>query len=131
MSDLLLDDIGLSLLRDLHEALTDCRVTRQVYDYENQRGGLIVAHLTERNQRSVVYERILEEYIAHLAFIRDTPDYAYRLTHRLQHLGALSNHDVMALMEQFKYLPDPADMHWIGNLSLEFYDWWMKTGDAS
>lgn len=130
MGDLLLDDIGLSLLCQLHEAWEALDITRENAPY--LRGDIThnPSFSTESIDRYTEYERLTDAYISHLHLIRDTPDYTTRRIHRLQHFGALYTRDVDRLLERLPLMWGRSDMHHIVQLSLEYYQWWMNTSLA-
>jgi hypothetical protein len=133
MTDLLLDDIGLLLLRNLHEARESRDVEKEVIKEENEERAIAFTYINELWRRDAEYMTAVQSYVDHLVFIRDTPSYD-RLTYRLHHFGALYTRDVMKLVKKLKPTTDIADIHWIGQVSLEYYQWYLDipplTGDA-
>lgn len=122
MSDLLLDDIGLSLLRQLHEEHESREVGRKSRERDN-------SFIPHRHETEMIYIRLCAEHLAHLRFIRDTPLYAPRLVYRWQHFGALYTRDIQKKIDA---LPTSSRLNefQIIQASLEYYQWWLDTSLA-
>ena len=79
MSTLLLDDVGLCLLRELHEAWEACEAyaeTQQTHTYGTSQ--------TELARIGAEYDALITLYIDHLRFIYGNRPYWPRLIHSLQ-----------------------------------------------
>jgi hypothetical protein len=122
MSDLLLDDIGLLLLRDLYDINQDFRILDAAANYPWS----FVWRATDAYADWRTNSHIATDaYMAHLRFIRDTPSYNPRLTHRLKHYGALETRDIAGIIKLLTADSPTSLTHRITWLSLEYYRWYM------
>lgn len=116
MTPLLLDNIGLGLLRELAEAWGDYYVTWQ--ECQNDRYGFMIpiSQMGEYHQRFMIYHDAAEQFVEHMIIMQPSE----------KHIADYAE----ARRQELLIHEDDRDMGRVDDLLIEACDYWMEALNA-